>query len=174
MAWKAGLAAAIAVISCPIRAAEVSPATAALARVVIDQSDLKAETGRKSLALAVGRYCNDVKQAYPQNSPEEDRWLDGEAQGDEERIKRALSSPEMGRRQAKLFTDSCALLSSALEREPDRSRHFVALAYTFFVFTTDAEFFARKNRVDPERLGFDTVLRFTTESLLLAALSTEK
>jgi len=135
---------------------------------------LKAANGRNALAVAVGRYCNDVKQAYPQNSPEEDRWLDGEAQGDEERIRRTLASPELGRRKAKYFTDACATLSVALEREPDHSRYFVGLAYTFVMFTTDAEYFARTNRVDPERLSFGSILHLTTESLLIAALAAEK
>jgi hypothetical protein len=174
MDWRLALAAAFAFASCAANAAETTPATMALARAALDSKGLETAAGRKTLGLAVRGYCDDVRRVYPQNSPQEDFWLDGEIRGSGERFSRVLASPEWGRRQAKLFTEGCAMWSAALEKGPDRSRYFVGLAYQFVRFATDAEFFAKKNGIDPGLLGIPPTLRFATEALLAAALNAEK
>jgi hypothetical protein len=83
---------------------------------------------------------------------------------------RAAGSAEWGRRQAKIFTDQCALWIAEYEKTPDKSRTYVGLAYTFLRFSGDAEAYAAKNNVDTVQWGFPVVPRLATEGLLIAAL----
>lgn len=151
-------------------AAQSSPTTRSLLLASLDHKEVATAEGRSQLVVAVREYCVEVEQDYPKNSPSEDQWLAGEIQGGGERVTRAIASPEMGRRMAASFTEDCATWSNAMERNPDNARNYVGLAHTFVRFMGDAEYFASKNGLDPERYAFGTALHATVETLLMAAL----
>ena len=147
-----------------------SPATQALALAAIDRDALNTPVGRTALAVAAKAYCDEVSSIYPRNSPKEDEWLSSEVRAGGERMLRATRSAEWGREQVQIFVDGCANWSASLSRAPDQSRSFAGLAYTFIRFSGDAEFYAPKNQIDPDRFGFGVVPRMATEGLILAAI----
>ncbi len=157
-----------------VQAASLSTSTVELLRATSNNEQLKSPERRQSLAAKVKAYCEEIEDVYPRNSPAEEQWLDNEIKSGGDRVSRVLSSPEFGRRQAKLFTDGCMQWSLALEEHSDRSRYYVGLAYVFLKFSTDAEFLAKKNALNPENFGLSYIPRSVAEALLLAALLSEK
>lgn len=129
--------------------------------------------GRKALTLAIKNYCNEIDRIYPRNTPQEDQWLDNEIAGEAERLMRAASSAEYGRRLARNFTAGCVKMTGNIEREPNRPFNYIALAWEFSRFTSDAAFFARKNKIDPDMYGFGVTTSSTVVTLLAQLISLE-
>ena len=154
-------------------AKESSAGTSELAKVAVNQAKLTTASGRLALAKAVNIYCNDIKSVYPRNSPSEEQWLDGEISGGGNRVEKALSSAELGRRMAKRFTDDCETSSQWAVKQPDKGIHFVILAHDFIRFSGDAAFYAKLNGIDSERFWLENMPRMAAEALTYAAIMIE-
>jgi len=162
-------------ISIPVQAGgPSSPVTQALARAAVDRDALKTPAGRMALVITVKAYCDEVSSTYPRNSPKETEWLSSEVQAGGERMIRATRSAEWGREQVQIFVDGCASWGASFSRSLDQSRSYAGLAYTFIRFSGDAEYYAPKNRIDPDHFGFGVVPRMATEALILAAILSAK
>lgn len=170
MIRKLALFAALVGIASDAPCAQASSATRDLLQVTLDNDALSSLPGRKRLIAAVGAYCAEVRALYPRNSPAEDQWLASEVTGGGDRPERAVASAEFGRRRTALFVDGCARWKAEFEIDPSHGRAFIGLAYTFVRLIDDSTFYARKNNIDPDQLGFPFALRSGAEALLLAAL----
>lgn len=149
---------------------QAGPATATLVGVALDQEALKTLLGRKALITAVGGYCTEIANVFPRNSPDEDRWLDGEVRGEGSRSERILRSAELGRRKASNLVASCATWLAEINKNPESIRSFIGLSYTFLIFSDDSDYFAKQNGLNADRLGLPFVPRAVTQALLFAAL----
>jgi len=163
----------IAAIGQPAAASELSKGTRELGLATIDQNKLASAEGRLALVNAVKAYCSDVQATYPTNSPSEEQWISSEMSGDVNRMQNVMSSPEMGRRFAKVFTDQCVSASDWAIKQPEKSVHLVILAHSFIRFASDAEYFGKKNGVDVERYSFKWLPRSAAEALAYAAIMIE-
>ena len=150
-----------------------SVGTRELAKTTINQARLATSSGRLDLARAVNAYCKEVQAAYPRNSPSEDRWLDGEISGGGNRVTKALSSAELGRRMASRFTDDCVTSSEWAIKQPDKSIHFVILAHAFIRFSSDSTYYAKLNGLNHEQFWFDGMPRNAAEALAYTAIMIE-
>lgn len=126
---------------------------------------------RQNLVRVALAYCAEVEKAFPQNSPADDRWLDGEMAGEAERPLRALVSPELGRRRAQVFVRDCKSAGSGYLNDAPAFRviSIISLAHAFARFDTDTEQSAERNGVDAKKFAFlfmDTV----ADTLVLASL----
>lgn len=154
-------------------AKENSAGTSELVKAAVNQAKLTTTSGRLALATAISTYCKEIKAVYPRNSPTEEQWLDGEISGGGNRVEKALSSAELGRRMAKRFTDSCETSSQWAVKQPDKGIHFVILAHDFIRFSGDAAFYAKLNRVDSEQFWLENMPRMAAEALTYAAIMIE-
>ena len=147
------------------------PSIAPLLTVVVNPNKLLTSQRRQNLVGAVKAYCSDIKRVYPRNSPKDSEWLLAElTSGGSNRVIAAVSSAEGGRRAAELFTEDCLNLSASFAKAPDQPTAFTALGYTFFRFRKDSALLARKNGLNPDQMGFPTVLDMTIDALLFSAL----
>lgn len=154
--------------------AESSLATQQLISASLDEQKMAKSGERQNLVLAAKNFCDEVKQAFPANSPSEERWLSEEIVAGGPRTIRALGSAEFGRHKAKNFGNNC--LSAAqgyLGGKPEhRTMAIISLAHAFAVFAADAEIHARNNGIDPGRFA-SAILDFPTRTIIYAALQEE-
>jgi hypothetical protein len=145
-----------------------SPIVSRLISASLPKSQFAKSQDRSALVQAVVDYCSEVGKVYPRNSPAEDEWLNAELLAGGSRTERALASAELGRRKAANFVTECHGFTSAYH-SGRRTFGMVGLAQAFNKFHIDAEFMAKKNRVNPDGVGLG-LLTVALDGLLSAAL----
>jgi hypothetical protein len=127
-----------------------------------------------SAIIALQNYCQALGNAFPKNSPAEERWLDDELTGDNQRLMRALNSAEMGRRQTDAFIRDCKTATSTyLQSDGNKAQSIFMLIFSISRFHAEERSrWAQQNGLDPQYWGFNILsLSVSKLSLLGASMS---
>lgn len=146
-----------------------------LLNFMASQEDLRLPTRRLQLVQTANDYCADLEMQFPQNSPEEDAWLDREIKISGPRTARASNSPEFGRRLVKNFVTQCLQATSAYREglktsssQLGQKNALIMLAYSMSQYGDGLSDAAAKNGLASRDWGLDGV-RLMVPTVLLAA-----
>ena len=77
---------------------------------------------RNKFVLSINRYCNHINFIFPQNSPEDEKWLNEEKKGSLERKLKVFDSIQHYKDKIKWFTFECVNNSENFEKNTQKER----------------------------------------------------